>query len=314
MSKAKVDLVTGFLGAGKTTFIKKLLHYYRNHSQQAIVIENEFGKAGIDTAMLKEEQFDVTSLAGGCICCGLKVNFHNLLIELSEHYDRIIVEPSGIYTLEDFYDIMESPSIAEHCTVGSILMIVDPKQLEELDEESEKIVYSQLAGAGKVLISKTGVQNVDADLVTHRLQDILEAHDNKDRDVLTYTVFQDWETFTEADYQSFQDCGYYRNRHNLPKQDHASLFFNTTIAPVFQNLSEMEPFIREALSGIWGEIIRIKGYLKCTDGNFYNINCTPHDWNIKTVSSDSDTPDIKSGINLIGRSIDRAAIKKRLEK
>lgn len=314
MSKTRVDLVTGFLGAGKTTFIRKLLHHYRSQSLRAVVIENEFGKAGIDTAILREEQFDVTSLAGGCICCGLKVNFHDLLLELSEHYDRIIVEPSGIYTLEDFYDIMESPSITGKCSIGSILMIADPAQLDELDEESEKIVYSQLAGAGTVLVSKTGVLQVDAEHVVRRLQDILKARQNNDRDVRSYTVFQDWETFTERDYERFRDCGYYRNRKNLPKQDHSTLFFHTTIAPVFQSLAELEQFVREAAGGAFGDIIRVKGYLTCADGVLYNVNCTPGDWYIRPVSADSGETDIRPGINLIGRKINRRAISERLKK
>lgn len=303
MNKTKVDLITGFLGAGKTTFIRKYLHACSQNGERVIVIENEFGKAGIDMAILTREQIEVTQLAGGCICCGLKVNFHDLLIDLAPRHDRMIVEPSGIYTLEDFFEIMESPAVKNVCEIGSILMIVDPEQLKELDPEAEKIVYSQAAGAGQIIVSKTGIQNVNRQEVADRLQTILSAHGNTERSVSDYLLFRDWETLTDEDFIFFRTGSYYRNRHNLPKQDHSTLFLNTTITPCFSSFSKMEDFLRRILRGECGEIIRAKGYLKLEDGRSFEINCTCRDWNVKEIDF---LPE--EGLNLIGRKINRKKI------
>lgn len=307
MNKTKVDLITGFLGAGKTTFIKKYLESCRD--ERTIVIENEFGRAGIDLAILREESAEVVQLAGGCICCGLKVNFHDLLVELSENYDRIIVEPSGIYTLEDFFDIMESPVIESKCIIGSILMIADPEQLNELDTESEHIVYSQLAGAGRIIVSKTGIQNVVLDKVISRINQILTGYGNSERNAAGYILAEEWDCLDENVINELKGAGYCRNRKNLPKQDHSTIFYNTSIVPCFDDCKEMETFLKQVLYGDYGNVIRAKGFLKCRNGLCYEINCTPRDWSIKEVNKIQD-----EGINLIGRGIDRKAIKNYMNK
>lgn len=300
MHKANVDLITGFLGAGKTTFIQKYLSFCPEN-ERTVVIENEFGRAGVDASILERQNVTVKQLAGGCICCGQKVNFHDLLLLLAEKYDRILIEPSGIYTLEDFYDIMETPAIQQCCTVANILMIVDPLQLTDLDAESEKVVYSQLSGAGHIVVSKAGIENVNPQDTIKRLQEILEKHGNHGRKVEEYITFEHWNTL---DFGKLMHCGYYRNRINLPKQDHSYLFSSITIAPVLKNEDDLEELLNRALQGEWGEIVRMKGYLSLQNGETYQINCTPHDRLVLRVDNAAD-----KRVNLIGRSIDRNAIK-----
>lgn len=300
MNKTKVELVTGFLGAGKTTFIQKYLSRCPQN-ERTVVIENEFGRAGMDASILERKDVAVRQLAGGCICCGQKVNFHDLLLSLSQEYDRILIEPSGIYTLEDFYDIMESPAVNQVCTIDNILMIVDPMQLTNLDTESEKVIYSQLSGAGRIVVSKVDMENLNPAETINRLQNILDRHGNHQRKVQNYITFENWETL---DFEKLMHCGYFRNRINLPKQDHSYLFSSITIAPVLESLSVLQVFLNKSLSGDWGEIVRIKGYLALKDGEIYEINCTPRDRFISKVDTAADKK-----INLIGRFIDRRAIK-----
>lgn len=300
MNKAKVELVTGFLGAGKTTFIQKYLSRCPQN-ERTVVIENEFGRAGMDASILEREDVVVRQLTGGCICCGQKVNFHDLLLSLAQKYNKILIEPSGIYTLEDFYDIMESPAVQQACTIDSILMIVDPMQLMKLDTESEKVIFSQLSGAGRIVVSKVDVEKFSPEETINRLQRILDKYGNHHRRVQDYITFENWETI---DFEKLMHCGYFRNRINLPKQDHSYLYSNITIAPVLGNLSVLQYFLNKALSGDWGEVVRIKGYLALKDGEIYEINCTPKDRLISKVDTAVDKK-----INLIGRFIDRRAIK-----
>lgn len=98
----KVDLVTGFLGAGKTTLIARYGDWLNQKGVRFAVIENEFGAAGVDTAILSERFGNVQELAGGCICCTLKVGFHALLTQLAGQCDRVIVEPSGLFSMDAF--------------------------------------------------------------------------------------------------------------------------------------------------------------------------------------------------------------------
>ena len=97
----KLDLVTGFLGAGKTTLISRFCRYFTGQGWRFGVVENEFGAAGVDSAILREVFGEVRELSGGCICCTLKSGFYTLLEELSHTCDRVIVEPSGLYNLDD---------------------------------------------------------------------------------------------------------------------------------------------------------------------------------------------------------------------
>ena len=102
MSKTKVDIVSGFLGAGKTTFIKKLLGEALK-DEQIVLIENEFGEIGIDGGFLKDSGVEIREMSQGCICCSLVGDFAASLKEILTNYqpDRIIIEPSGVGKLSD---------------------------------------------------------------------------------------------------------------------------------------------------------------------------------------------------------------------
>ena len=97
-----VDLITGFLGAGKTTFLQKYTDYLARQGIRFAVVENEFGAAGVDTAALQAggQPPAVYELTGGCICCTLKQSFHEMLSGLAGRYARILVEPSGLFNLD----------------------------------------------------------------------------------------------------------------------------------------------------------------------------------------------------------------------
>ena len=104
-----LDVVTGFLGSGKTTFLAWYIRWLKKSGIRACVIENEFGRAGVDGALLKTTGVTLREISGGCVCCTLKVTLHQLLGELSEHYDRILLEPSGLFCGDDLMDILHSP-------------------------------------------------------------------------------------------------------------------------------------------------------------------------------------------------------------
>ena len=120
----KVDIFSGFLGAGKTTLIKKLLkEVYAG--QKVVLIENEFGQIGIDGGFLKDSGIEVTEMNSGCICCSLVGDFGKALAEVIEKFspDRILIEPSGVGKLSDVYAAVakcEGTEIASATTVADV--------------------------------------------------------------------------------------------------------------------------------------------------------------------------------------------------
>ena len=148
-----LDVVTGFLGSGKTTFLAWYIRWLKKSGIRACVIENEFGRAGVDGALLKTTGVTLREISGGCVCCTLKVTLHQLLGELSEHYDRILLEPSGLFCGDDLMDILHSPD----CRVlpGMWACIVDPMALSSMNDEDLAVLQSEMMQAGSVVASKT---------------------------------------------------------------------------------------------------------------------------------------------------------------
>ncbi|MGN1346043.1 MAG: GTP-binding protein, partial [Eubacteriales bacterium] len=120
----KLDVITGFLGAGKTTFLTRYTAWLAGQGIRYAVIENEFGRAGVDAALLEQRGARVLEISGGCVCCTLKVGLHDMLHALCGEVDRILLEPSGLFCGDDLLDIVNSPDMS--IEPGFWLGIVDP--------------------------------------------------------------------------------------------------------------------------------------------------------------------------------------------
>lgn len=104
----KLDVVTGFLGAGKTTFLQTYHRWLTGKGVTSCIIENEFGAAGVDGAVLRGSGAAVRDISGGCVCCTLKVTLRELLWELAGQVERVILEPSGLFCGDDLLDIFST--------------------------------------------------------------------------------------------------------------------------------------------------------------------------------------------------------------
>ena len=122
----KIDIISGFLGAGKTTFIKKLLEE-AIAGEQVVLIENEFGEIGIDGGFLKESGIEIREMNSGCICCSLVGDFGKSLKEVVEIYrpDRILIEPSGVGKLSDVIKAVQDVQTEIEAELNSFVNIVD---------------------------------------------------------------------------------------------------------------------------------------------------------------------------------------------
>ena len=152
----KIDIFSGFLGAGKTTLIKKLITE-AFAGQQVVLIENEFGEIGIDGGFLKESGIQINELNAGCICCSLVGDFRTALQQVVEQYhpDRIVIEPSGVGKLSDVTRAVEG--VAEHLDVqlNSFVTVADASKVKVYMKNFGEFYNNQIETAGTIILSRT---------------------------------------------------------------------------------------------------------------------------------------------------------------
>ncbi len=157
---AKIDIISGFLGAGKTTLIKKLIKETFK-DEKVVLIENEFGEIGIDGGFLKEAGIQVNELNSGCICCSLVGDFGKALKQVVEQYspDRIIIEPSGVGKLSDVIKAVQNAAKYVDLTLNSATTVADVSKTKMYIKNFGEFFLNQIEAAGTIVLSRT--QNVD---------------------------------------------------------------------------------------------------------------------------------------------------------
>ena len=154
----KIDIISGFLGAGKTTFIKKLLQEAIS-GEQVVLIENEFGEIGIDGGFLKDSGIEICEMNSGCICCSLVGDFGKSLSEVLTKYkpDRIIIEPSGVGKLSDVMKAVIDVSADMDVALNSAVTIVDAAKCKMYMKNFGEFFNNQIENAGTVVLSRTDI-------------------------------------------------------------------------------------------------------------------------------------------------------------
>ncbi len=154
----KIDIVSGFLGAGKTTFIKKLLEE-AIAGEQVVLIENEFGQIGIDGGFLKDAGIEIREMNSGCICCSLVGDFGKSLAEVLNTYkpDRVIIEPSGVGKLSDVMKAVIDVAADVDVRLNSAVTIVDASKCKMYMKNFGEFFNNQIENAGTIVLSRTDV-------------------------------------------------------------------------------------------------------------------------------------------------------------
>ena len=152
----KIDIYSGFLGAGKTTLIKKMIQEYYA-GQKLVLIENEFGEIGIDGGFLQEAGINITEMNSGCICCSLVGDFGKALNQVIAEYapDRIVIEPSGVGKLSDVIAAVEKVTTAE-ITIGYTVAVVDAGKVKVYMKNFGEFYNNQIETAATIILSRTG--------------------------------------------------------------------------------------------------------------------------------------------------------------
>ena len=267
-----IDLITGFLGSGKTTFIRKYVEHLLAEGGHPCVLENDYGAINVDTLLLREtfgDRCGVEMVVGGGDPDCHRRRFRTKLIELAMlGYDRVIVEPSGVFDTDEFFDLLYEDPFDRWYEAGSVVSIVDAELPDALSDASEYLLASEAAGAGLIVPSKVQLckTNPVNNLLRHLNRALAGAGCKRvltEKDVLA----KDWEKLTPEDWKRLSTCGYVRADHVKLPVDRDGSYSN-----LFYFKLSMTP---EKLIGItkqlfaspekYGDVIRVKGFLKKAD-------------------------------------------------
>ena len=186
----KIDIISGFLGAGKTTLIKKLIKEALS-GQKVVLIENEFGEIGIDGGFLKEAGIEITEMNSGCICCTLVGDFGTALRDVITKYepDRIIIEPSGVGKLSDVIKaVADVKKDFETVELNSFIVVVDAGKTTMYMKNFGEFFNDQIENANTIVLSRTGKTSESK---LEKAVAAIKGHNNK-----AIIITTDWDSLT----------------------------------------------------------------------------------------------------------------------
>lgn len=275
----RVDLITGFLGSGKTTFLKKYATYLMKKGEHIGIIENDFGAVNVDMMLLKDLEGDKCELemvSGGCDYDCHRRRFKTKLIALGmSGLDRVIVEPSGIYDVEEFFDVLYEEPLDKWYTIGNVITIVDAGLEDDLSYQSEYLLASQLADCGAAVVSKVAAHSkYDIDKTIDHINNSLTMFSCK-RKLGREIIIKDWEQFTDEDFERISHSGYSIWDIAKPLIDKEKDFDSV----FYMNVKFTSEGLKKSIDRIFndeacGDVKRIKGFIKNDDGTYVEINAT----------------------------------------
>ena len=284
----KIDLITGFLGSGKTTFIKKYAKYLIDQGLNIGILENDFGAVNVDMMLLQDiagEKCTLEMVAGGCDKDCHRRRFRTKLIAMGMcGYDRVLIEPSGIFDMDEFFDALHESPLDRWYEIGNVITVVDAMLEENLSEDAEFILASEVANAGIVLLSKAQeATESDIERTKAHLNKAMEAV-HCDRRFGKEIFDRDWNKLSDADFKKIQSAGYvgadYEKKDIAEEDAFQSLYFMNLTMPV-ENLEEKVKQIFNDKE--CGNIFRIKGFMQIKPDQWIELNATHQNITIQPI-------------------------------
>ena len=258
----KVHIVSGFLGAGKTTLIKKIIKSIKG---KKVIIENEFGEVGIDGEIMERENYDVVEMSQGCICCSMKSNFESTLISVIDDHspEHIIIEPTGIGMLSQILKLFNKKDISDKCILTLPITIVDTLDYLLQVNEFGEFFKDQISNAGIIVLSKT--QLMEEDNVDEIIESIREI--NKKAEILS----KEWELFTELEYDELTNIQFEPTKNQIKFVDEikdlrGNLQSYSIKIPKKFNKESLKHILDNLSNKKCGNVIRAKGFVEGEDG------------------------------------------------
>lgn len=243
------------------------------------ILENDYGAVNVDMMLLQDlegEQCELEMVAGGCDYDCHKRRFKTKLISMGmSGYDRVLVEPSGIFDVDEFFDVLYEEPLNRWYEIGSVIAIVDAGLEKELSRESDYLLASQTADAGMIILSRC--QEAEAEQIRetkehlNRAMGLVQCRRRFQDEILE----KDWKDLTAQDFEKIQTCGY------VP-EDHVKFLVNDDNAYsslYFMNIPISEQKLKEIAPRLFGDpacgsIFRMKGFLRTENGQWLELNAT----------------------------------------
>ena len=309
----KIDIFSGFLGAGKTTLIKKLIQEVYA-GQKIVLIENEFGEIGIDGGFLQEAGIQITEMNSGCICCSLVGDFGKALQKVMEEYhpDRILIEPSGVGKLSDVAQAVERAE-TDDMEIGCMVAVADATKCKIYMKNFGEFYNNQIENAGTIILSRT----------SHMKEDKLQAAVAmlREKNPTAVIVTTPWDQLTGAQLMeameqkdSLQAALEALEAHGEDECDDPECSCHHHADEVFTSWGMETPKtftqekIAQCLSALedqeaYGIILRAKGIVAGENGQWIHFDYVPGEPDIRTGSAG-----IIGRLCVIGSKINEAAI------
>ncbi len=305
----KIDLITGFLGAGKTTFIRKYAEYLMDKGLSIGILENDYGAVNVDMMLLQDmsgDNCELEMVAGGCDYDCHRRRFKTKLISMGMcGYDRVIVEPSGIYDVDEFFDVLHEEPLDNWYEIGNVITIVDSKLDNDMSAHSDYMLACQLADAGSVILSRT--KEADKSDIDNTIVHLNNALKNVrcSRVLDKEIICKDWDTFTEKDYEKILNSGYVmENYTKLFSQDDEGFQSVYYMNKKFTK-DELQKIIKEVMDDKkCGNIFRVKGFMKISDNSWIQLNATHNEIRIEPIDKGQEV------IIIIGEELDKQRLDK----
>ena len=314
----KIDIISGFLGAGKTTLIQKLLKEALAGSK-VVLIENEFGEIGIDGGFLQESGVEIREMNSGCICCSLVGDFKTSLQEVLQTYapERIIIEPSGVGKLSEVVQAVEGAG--ENIVISGKVTVVDVNKCKMYLKNFGEFFLNQVEQADTILLSRTGTAGAEK---VQQAVDLLRQHN--DHAVIVTTPWDQLDgkellhemerTASMAEELLAEVHAHHHHEHHHEHDEHCSCGHDHHADEVFVSWGMETPavYAAEQLEAmlkaleqqeIYGTVLRAKGMLPSADGIWTYFDYVPGEWEVRPGK-----PAVTGKICVIGSGLHQDAL------
>lgn len=302
----KVDLITGFLGSGKTTFLLKYARFLMKQGLKIGIIEYDYGSINVDMLLLgrlRGRQCEIEMVdasCGGENCIERRLRTKLIAMAMSG-YDRVLIEPSGVFDVDIFFDMLRDEPLEKWYEIGSVVSVVSANIAKDLSNEEKYFLVSQAADAGSILLSKT--QYFTANEIEETKNYIIEIADSLNcHQIKGEFVTKNWDEFTDDDYRKIANSGFYVSSVVKTIAGVKSSFSSVGFLNVKDNLEQFKTKINRLFDDeSFGKVLRVKGFIM-DNGVSNQVNATPEELLIEPIS-------VGHGeVTVIGKNLNRDKI------
>ena len=332
----KIDIVSGFLGAGKTTLIKKLLKEALADTK-VVLIENEFGEIGIDGGFLKEAGIEIKEMNSGCICCSLVGDFGTSLREVLDTYapERILIEPSGVGKLSDVMKAVQDAMTDRDVELNSAVAVVDACKCKMYIKNFGEFFVNQIEHAGTIVLSRTDKLNEEKDILetiegakdleAELMKEVMahhdehehhhhhhdhgpdctcgcHAHEHHDHDHDEHEHHHGHEHDEHAHHHEHDEHAHHHCEHDEHEHDHHAdeIFTSWGLeTPAAYEKAEIKHILAELdKEEVYGIVLRAKGMVPASDGGWIYFDYVPEESNVRDGK-----PDVTGKFCVIGSKL-----------